>query len=194
MHHSILTQIARSFAEKGIDVLRFPFPYMQNLKSGERPTPDGDDVLAQRFVDVIDSFPNKKNVFIGGYSLGARIAASICRRAKAPIRGLLAFSYPFHAKGVPSQKTGLATLLDAASPTLVIQGERDAFGNAPQIEGYSLPDDVNVHYLADANHALIPREKSGHSAEILLEEALLVAAHFIFDHSADGASPNISLG
>jgi predicted alpha/beta-hydrolase family hydrolase len=62
---------------------------------------------------------------VGGRSAGARVA---CRTAVAVgAIGALALAFPLHPPGRP-EKSRLAELTASGVPTLVLQGDRDAFG------------------------------------------------------------------
>lgn len=64
-------------------------------------------------------------VVAGGRSAGARVA---CRTAaELGAAGVLALAFPLHPPGRP-EKTRLAELVEAGSPTLVVQGGRDPSG------------------------------------------------------------------
>jgi predicted alpha/beta-hydrolase family hydrolase len=92
--------------------------------------------------------------------------------------GLLLFAYPFHARHDPDPGDRVAQLAGVSVPVLLFQGTRDSHGNAQQVRGYALPAHVRVHWLPDANHALVPRARSGHTQEGQLAEASAVAAAF----------------
>jgi uncharacterized protein len=67
---------------------------------------------------------------VGGRSAGARVA---CRTATVlAAAGVVALAFPLHPPGRP-EKSRAPELLGAGAPTLVVQGERDAFGSATQI-------------------------------------------------------------
>lgn len=65
---------------------------------------------------------------VGGRSNGARVA---CRTAQATGAGaVVALAFPLHVPGKP-EKSRLDELAGAGVPTLVVQGDRDAFGMPP---------------------------------------------------------------
>ena len=84
------------------------------------------------------------SLVVGGRSSGARVA---CRTAVAAgARGVLALAFPLHPPGRPERSR--AGELATGVPTLVINGDRDAFG---------VPaggDNVEVRVLAGETHAL----------------------------------------
>ncbi len=88
---------------------------------------------------------------VGGFSLGARIAAMLSIRQQ--VAGLVGLSFPFHRHSQPHERHGLATLERVTVPTLLIQGTRDSHGSESQVRGMGpLPQPVTVMWLSDANH------------------------------------------
>lgn len=84
-------------------------------------------------------------LIVGGRSNGARVA---CRTAGAAgAAGALALAFPLHPPGHP-QRSRLDELDAAGVPTLVVQGERDAFGIPPAGAGRE------VVVIAGADHGL----------------------------------------
>jgi predicted alpha/beta-hydrolase family hydrolase len=68
----------------------------------------------------------------GGRSSGARVA---CRTAaETHVAGVLCLAFPLHPPGRP-EKSRLAELDAVQAPVLVVQGERDPFGDPPAARG-----------------------------------------------------------
>jgi predicted alpha/beta-hydrolase family hydrolase len=63
-------------------------------------------------------------VIVGGRSSGARVACRTARAAGAA--GIVALAFPLHPPGKPDRSR--ADELDTGVPTLVVNGDRDAFG------------------------------------------------------------------
>jgi predicted alpha/beta-hydrolase family hydrolase len=83
---------------------------------------------------------------VGGRSAGARVA---CRTARGlGARGCVALAFPLHPPGRP-ERSRLAELTAAGVPTLVVQGERDAFGGPAEF-----PEGVDVRQVPGADHSL----------------------------------------
>lgn len=115
-------------------------------------------------------------VILGGFSLGARIAARLAPEF-APL-GLLGFAYPFHAPGRPSLRPGLDALMQVQLPTRLIQGTRDPHGSEAEVRGYALPARVKLVWLRDGNHRFVPRARSGLSHAAHLQAAAAAAIGF----------------
>jgi len=84
--------------------------------------------------------------------------------AAGRIAGLLCLGYPFHPPGKPAQLR-TAHLAGLATPTLICQGTRDAFGTRDEVAGYALSDRIELLWLEDGDHDLKPRKSvSGFTA------------------------------
>ncbi len=81
---------------------------------------------------------------LGGRSAGARSAARTARELGAA--GYLALSFPLHPPGRP-ERSRLAELDAVTVPTLVVQGERDAFGTPEEF-----PPDRELAIVPGADH------------------------------------------
>ena len=46
-----------------------------------------------------------------------------------------------------------------------MQGDRDRFGTPEEVAGYVLSKSIDVHWMPDGDHDLVPRKKSGRTAE-----------------------------
>jgi len=99
---------------------------------------------------------------VGGRSAGARAAA---RSAKAlGASGCLALAFPLHPPGKP-EKSRLDELDGAQLPTLVIQGERDAFGRPEEF-----PERHDLTVVPGADHGF----KVAKRGDITQEDALAI--------------------
>lgn len=56
-------------------------------------------------------------------------------------------------------------LRELSTPTLILQGERDTFGNREDVSGYELSQRIRVEWLPDGDHSFKPRKKSGATQE-----------------------------
>lgn len=167
---------ARGLAAAGLRAVRFEFPYMAGRRKGEtkRP-PDREDVLRETWLEVLRKFSSERLV-VGGKSLGGRIASMIADETGA--NGLACLGYPFHPPGKPSQ-TRTKHLETLKTPTLILQGTRDALGNAEEVAGYSLSPAIRVAWLADGDHSFKPRRASGRTAAANWQEALTALQAFL---------------
>lgn len=65
----------------------------------------------------------------------------------------------------------MAHLADLKTPTLIIQGERDALGNREAVAGYQLSRAIELLWLAAADHDLKPLKASGFTQQQHLHQA-----------------------
>lgn len=163
MDHYYMEAFAEGLAERGIKVVRFNFPYMEErATTGAKRPPNPAKVLIQTWKDVIADLGGPENLIIGGKSMGGRIASMIAD--EMGVKGLACLGYPFHPPGKP-EKTRTDHLGTLKTPTLICQGTRDALGNKAAVEGYSLSDTIRLHWLEDGDHGFKPRVKSGRTEE-----------------------------
>ncbi|MEH8021925.1 alpha/beta family hydrolase [Rheinheimera metallidurans] len=149
--------LAEQLALRGIEVWRFNFAYMQRmLDSGKRSLPEKLPALQQQYVAQLAKVNNDLPLFIGGKSMGGRVASMLTAQAK--VQGVFAFGYPFHAPKKDSWRTEHFARLGC--PLFIAQGERDVFGSACELLDKHW-DYVQIYWLTDGDHDLKPRVKSG---------------------------------
>jgi len=179
MDSDFMNAMAERLALQGIAVLRFEFPYMaqRRLDGGKRP-PNPQARLLECWREVYEGVRRQVQgpLFIGGKSMGGRMASLLADDLGA--QGLVCLGYPFYAAGKP-EKPRVAHLADIATPTLIVQGERDALGNRQTVAGYALSAKVQVSWLAAADHDLKPLKASGFSHEQHLDTAARQVHDFI---------------
>jgi predicted alpha/beta-hydrolase family hydrolase len=116
-----LVALAETLPPRGVTVVRVvqPWRVAGRKVAGPPATLDRAWLAALEALDVAGPF------VVGGRSAGARVA---CRTAsQVGAIGCLALAFPLHPPGRP-ETSRLDELLGAGVPTLVVQGERDAFG------------------------------------------------------------------
>lgn len=180
MDSGFMTAMAERLAARGLAVVRFEFPYMAARRAeGKKRPPDRMPALLARFVEaaaVARAEFSGLPLLIGGKSMGGR-AAAMAAEALTPA-GVTALGYPFHAVGKATTPERLAPLAAPPCPVLVVQGTRDALGNADEVAGYALGAGVEIRWIADGDHSLKPRRTSGLTPEKALDLAADAAADF----------------
>ena len=177
MDSPFMDTVAQGLAARKIRVVRFEFPYMERRRSdGERRPPDGHAALRTRWLEVVEGLGRAGDLVIGGKSMGGRIASMIADEIGA--RGLVCLGYPFHPAGRPD-KLRVAHLETIRTPTLILQGTRDALGNRAEIEGYRLSENVRVEFLEDGDHSFKPRARSGRTEAENLQQAIDSVVSFL---------------
>lgn len=176
MDTPFMNTIARGLADAGLHVVRFEFPYMAARRDdGKRRGPDRPAVLQQAWHEVVTRLAGSQRLIIGGKSMGGRIATMVADAAG--VAGVACLGYPFHPPGRPDtlRTTHLATL---ATPTLIVQGERDTLGNRAEVATYTLAPTIQVTWMRDGDHSLKPRKSSGATEAENLAAAVAAIAAF----------------
>lgn len=177
MDSPFLNKVSAGLAARGVRVVRFEFPYMaRRRESGGRGAPDRPAVLLARWREVVERLGGGPRTVVGGKSMGGRIASMIADEVGA--RGLVCLGYPFHPPGAPD-RLRTAHLAALATPTLIVQGTRDAFGSREEIEGYRLSPAIRVVYLEGGDHSFRPPARSGRTEAQNLAEAIALTGDFV---------------
>ncbi|AVO56390.1 alpha/beta hydrolase [Ectopseudomonas mendocina] len=179
MDSPFMQHMAQSLAARGVRVVRFEFAYMaQRRVDGRRRPPNPQAQLLQQWREVYAQVCQQVAgpVAIGGKSMGGRMASLLADELDAA--ALICLGYPFYAAGKP-EKPRVAHLAELRTPTLIVQGERDALGNREAVAGYNLSAAIELHWLEAGDHDLKPLKASGFSHEQHLETATRVITDFL---------------
>lgn len=167
MDSTSMNAATAALAEVGVRVVRFEFGYMAARRSGERkPPPKAEKVMPEYLAAVEALGPTSGPLFIGGKSMGGRVASMVADELfeAGRIAGLVCLGYPFHPPGKPEQLR-TAHLEGLKAPALIVQGTRDEFGTRDEVAGYALAPGIDLLWLEDGDHDLKPRQSvSGFSA------------------------------
>ena len=176
MDSSFMDAISRGLAGRGHRVVRFEFPYMALRRhTGKKRPPNPQRVLLETWREVHAAFAGSR-LAIGGKSMGGRMASLLAD--ELGVDALVCLGYPFHPVGKP-EKTRTEHLAELTTPTLIVQGERDALGRRDEVEGYELSDAIELCWLEDGNHALVPRKRSGFTEDGHLAAAVVAIDAFL---------------
>ena len=184
--HPFMTSYAAAFAARGVTVVTFNFPYLEQ----RRKTPDRAAVLEEAFRRAIVGAVNQvgartgRHLFIGGKSMGGRIATHVAadRGAGAPgvnnvrgegvlghpIAGIVLLGYPLHPPGRPDDRRD-SHLPGVGSPMLFVQGSRDTFGTPGELEPIvsALTPPATLHVVAGGDHSFkVPKLEADAQAAI----------------------------
>jgi len=181
MDSDFMAQMTTLLTDRGVGVVRFEFPYMaQRRHGGSKRPPNRQAELLEYWAKVIQCVGDSTQLFIGGKSMGGRMATMLAD--EQGVKGLVCLGYPFHPQGKP-EKTRIEHLRNLATPALFVQGSRDALGSRDEVRDYELPKSITMNWLEDGNHDLKPRVKSGYNHEQHLMSAADSIAAFILQHS-----------
>jgi predicted alpha/beta-hydrolase family hydrolase len=159
--HPFMVSIARGLAARGIFIVTFDFPYMRE----RRKVPDRAPILESAFRDVIATAKEtapELPLFVGGKSMGGRMATHLGAQALDGLRGIVVFGYPLHPPGRPDQPR-TAHLPSIVAPVLIVQGERDTFGTPDELRPVlkTMTSAVTLHVVDGGDHSLTVRGPRG---------------------------------
>ncbi len=177
-----MNSMAMLLEHEGVGVTRFEFPYMaaRRLGGSKRP-PDRQPKLLQTWRDVIAQSAGQKKLFIGGKSMGGRMATLLAHELEQegiPVAGVVCLGYPFHPAGKP-ERLRVEHLQSLTTPTLIVQGTRDPMGTLEEVASYDLSKAVTLSWLEDGNHNLKPRVRSGFTHEEHLQKTAIEVTGFL---------------
>ncbi|MDN4501282.1 alpha/beta hydrolase [Alteromonadaceae bacterium BrNp21-10] len=172
-----MQDMALLLSERHILVSAFNFDYMQTMtETGKRRPPDRMPKLQACFETKIANRQTDLPLFIGGKSMGGRVASLVLQQSTAI--GGIALGYPFHPSAKP-EKLRTEHLYPLLKPLLVIQGEKDTFGRQQEVLDYGLPDNIQCHFLEAADHSFKPTKRSGYTQQQHLISAADIIQQFI---------------
>ncbi len=185
---AFMTRIARGLASRAIAVVTFDFPYI----TAKRKVPDAAPVLEaawRRALEQAHAHPDlaAAPLFIGGKSMGGRIASHVAAAGLTPPpAGLVFLGYPLHPPNAPEKRRD-AHLPSIHEPMLFIQGERDAFGTAQEIEALvpRLSAPVTLHVIRRGDHSFKVPARGEQSQDDVFEEVLQTIVTWIGNVTKD---------
>jgi predicted alpha/beta-hydrolase family hydrolase len=196
---AFITGFARGLSDRGVDVLTFNFLYSEE----RRRVPDRTEKLEACYRAAIAAAQKhfgRREVFIGGKSMGGRIATHLAAADDAGalgIAGVVALGYPLHPPGKPEQLRA-AHLPRIRVPVLIIQGERDPFGTPEQLrpildslterersERSERLERVLLHVVEKGDHSLAPSRRADQVASTYMALQDLIA-HWTRTHNKKG--------
>ncbi|MGF1651199.1 MAG: alpha/beta family hydrolase [Hyphomicrobiaceae bacterium] len=171
MDSAFLETVSMEVVAQGLTVHRFEFAYMAERRvSGRRRPPPKVGLLEPEFLAAIEvcrsQLPSSARLFIGGKSMGGRIATLIADRlfTAGVIAGCICLGYPFHPQGQP-ERLRIEHLSNYRCPTLIAQGERDPFGARDAVEAQvgqgRIAASIRLVWIGDGDHEFGPRARSG---------------------------------
>jgi len=186
-NHPWMVQVARAIASRGVDVVTFDFLYTH---AGRR-VPDKAPLLEATWAAAIGAVRARGDVahrrlFIGGKSMGGRIATQLAASGAAgALEGLVLLGYPLHPPGKP-ELLRTAHLGRIREPMLFVQGTRDVFGGPDELRPFveAAPMRARIFPIESGDHSLTPPKKSGTSLATVVDTVADEVARFVVNPRA----------
>lgn len=172
--HPWMVTVARTLSARGLDAVTFNFLYAE----ASRRAPDRNDLLEATFRAAVAAVRTRNDVgharlFIGGKSMGGRIATQVAAADEAGalgVAGLVLLGYPLHPPGRPEQLRA-AHLPKVRVPMLFVQGSRDAFGTPSELVPIlsKLGPVARLFVVEGGDHSLAMPKKSGETLQTTID-------------------------
>ncbi len=171
-----MVDFATALAARGIETVTFNFPYIEQ----KRKVPDRADVLEACWLAVaatVRASIGDRPLFIGGKSMGGRIASQVAARPEAAgldLRGLVFLGYPLHPPGRTDQLR-VAHWSAVRPPALFVQGERDTFGTPDELREHlpSYGGRADLVAVAGGDHSLKPSKRGAAETHAWIQDEIV---------------------
>ena len=160
--HQFMVALRRSLAGTGIGVMTFNYAYTEEGRKAPDRLPKLLEVhraAADRMATYFDS------VYLGGKSMGGRVASHLAGDESWPATGLVYYGYPLVAMG-KTEPRDTSHLNRITAPQLFLAGSRDRL-SPPRLVvplAKSLPDGCAV-VIEDGDHSFKVPKRAGLTAE-----------------------------
>jgi uncharacterized protein len=138
---------------RGFKCVLFNFDYMEQ----KRKMPDPQPKLQARYRSVVAEVMDKyhpKRLFIGGKSMGGRVASYIAS-GLPELNGLIFLGYPLHPPGKPDQLRD-SHLYELTIPMLFISGTKDTFATKDLLDKVvkKIGSNATLSWVQGGDHSL----------------------------------------
>jgi predicted alpha/beta-hydrolase family hydrolase len=187
MRSPLLSFVHEALALRGVATVKFNFPY----REAGRKAPDPPPRLMHAWRSVVqrvraDAQPGA--LFLGGMSMGGRIASMVAARGE-PGAGLVLLGYPLQPAGRPDvlRSEHLARI---KCPVLFVQGSRDRLCNLDLLRGVfaSMSVSVTLHVIEDGDHSFKVPKRTGKSERQVWDEIVDVVASWLIRSTSNASS------
>ncbi len=172
-----LVALRAALAACGVRVIALDFTYMVQMRREQRRRPPP---KINRLVDELAGWRERlhdidpeTSLWLGGKSMGGRVASELV--AKEGADGVVLLGYPFHPPAKP-ERLRLDHWPSIDCPLLLIQGTRDPFGTREEVESYTLPAQLECHFLEGGDHDWRPLKRQPTTRCALIERAAALVA------------------
>jgi predicted alpha/beta-hydrolase family hydrolase len=153
MSSPFMTFFHAELEARGLKCVLFNFDYMEQ----KRKMPDPQPKLQARYRSVVTEVVDKyhpKRLFIGGKSMGGRVASYIASDLPN-LNGLIFLGYPLHPPGKPEQLRD-SHLYGLTIPMLFISGTKDTFATKDLLEKVvrKIGSNATLSWVQGGDHSL----------------------------------------
>jgi predicted alpha/beta-hydrolase family hydrolase len=173
MRHPFLEKVANGLAERGLNTLRYQFPYMEQGSNRPDSPPIAHETVRAAVAKAAEISPGTA-LFAGGKSFGGRMTSQAQAESPLPgVRGLIFLGFPLHPPGKPSDQRG-EHLFKIEIPMLFLQGDRDEFATLSLLRSVveRLGDRATLRLFPDGDHSFHARVRSGRTDAQTMREML----------------------
>lgn len=161
MHSPFIRYFHTELAKNGYVAVKFNFPYME----ARRKVPDRTDVLERCYRTVIEDVRathRTSRIFIGGKSMGGRIASQVAAKDGVDVNALFFLGYPLHPPGRTEQLRD-KHLYSISKPMLFISGTRDNFATKDLLERVvaKIGPNAQLDWIENGDHSFKTRDSTG---------------------------------
>lgn len=153
MDHPFMVSLGKMISAKGINVIRFNFPY----KEQGRKMPGSPKHAIEAWKGILSEVKrtySKSPIFISGKSYGGRMGSHLLHEyPDKGVDGIIYFGFPLHAPGRDSIERA-AHLAHIRIPQLFLQGTRDKLANIELMkEVTGKLSNAELHEIDSADHS-----------------------------------------
>ncbi|SPE58666.1 Alpha/beta hydrolase superfamily enzyme, predicted hydrolase [Verrucomicrobia bacterium] len=162
MTHPFMADTADGLAERGIDTLRYQFPFIENRQRRPDVPAVAHATVRAAVAEASRQLPGLA-LFAGGKSFGGRMTSQAQAQSPLPgVRGLVFLGFPLHAPGHPSEERA-DHLFGVQIPLLFVQGTRDEFADTALLKRVveKLGKRATLHLFEDADHSFHVPKRTG---------------------------------
>lgn len=173
MAHAFMATVAEGFVQRGVAVLRFQFPFMEQGSRRTDAPPVAQAAVRAAVQAAVERMPGLP-LFAGGKSFGGRMTSQAQASEPLPgVRGLVFVGFPLHPAGKPSTQRA-DHLADVEVPMLFLQGTRDALAELDLVRQVTagLRERATLHVVDGADHAFHVLVRSGRNDAQVRDEIL----------------------
>jgi predicted alpha/beta-hydrolase family hydrolase len=153
MSSPFMTFFHTELEARGLKCVLFNFDYMEQ----KRKVPDPQPKLQAKYRSVVTEVMDKyhpKRLFIGGKSMGGRVASYIATDLPN-LNGLIFLGYPLHPPGKPDQLRD-SHLYELTIPMLFLSGTKDTFATKDLLEKVvsKIGSNATLSWVQGGDHSL----------------------------------------